>query len=1042
MLLRPYQKEASDAAVMCFQRGMWNGLLVLPTACHAKGTKILMYDGTMKCVEDIRVGEKLMGPDSTPRNVLELHHGVDNMFKIQPKIGNAFVVNGSHILSLYKTKEGDRLNELPRVDEISVNDFLKTNKTYKHTHKLRRPSVIDFGKVDGAVGEPYLLGLYLGDGSSAGGGFNITTMRKEVEDYLRNFCEHYGYNLRVSQKPGNKAKTFSISSNGTKSNPNQVLEWLKDLGVYKLTAGYKHIPHQYKTASVKDRYDLLAGLLDTDAWYDINHCCFEYCTKSLTLALDIQFLCRSLGFMCNIGKTKVVNGVNYYRMQISGNLDKIPTKVAIRQARPRKMKKNVLVTGFDINPAGRGEYYGFALDGDHLYIDNQFFIHHNSGKSFIIADIAKRLDAPLLVFQPTREITLQNYEKVKRTGMNDVGIYSASLGMKNIRRITLATIGSVHNHMDDFRLFKYVIVDECFTGETEILTDKGFVRFDCLTRENMVAQYNDGVISFVSPINYTRRLHNGIIVYFHVKDGVDVPMTPGHNQLFYTKKYGYRLEKISEAKFSYSKFLPVSGLSDINDEGLTDMERMYIATQVDGSIHKIYDDYVTISFSFSKERKINRLLYLCKKIGLYCKEVKDRDNKRRFMVRMPPNTTKDITKHIHFPMSAHKAVEIIEECSMWDGSVLRPTLRYYSSVDKSQVDFYNSVATLGGYSCYTSVQKDDRKESYRDVYRLFMRKNFKHRNTQNMTKKTGLYSGVVYCVEVPSHCIVVRHGGYTFISGNCHRVNPECGMYKDYLTSRADRCIIGLTATPYRISSFMGCVKTTFLTRLQPRIYDKVLYVCQVSDMMEKGYLCKPQYFDVNGKIAFQLKNVKVNATGLDYDEQSLEKEYERSNFARDLLAWTLMVLKPNDGSERNGVIVFTRFVKESERLMAGLRSRGVSVETVTSKTKKEERKRIVNDFKNGRIKVIANAGVFLEGFDYPALDTIIVASPTRSLMRWSQMIGRVLRPYDGKRAWVVDMTGNYRQFGKVEDMRIENLSGVNQWVVTSNGRQLTGIIN
>jgi DNA repair protein RadD len=180
----------------------------------------------------------------------------------------------------------------------------------------------------------------------------------------------------------------------------------------------------------------------------------------------------------------------------------------------------------------------------------------------------------------------------------------------------------------------------------------------------------------------------------------------------------------------------------------------------------------------------------------------------------------------------------------------------------------------------------------------------------------------------------------------------------------------------------------------------------------------------------------------MDYDEVSLESEYRRSNFALDLLKWTLMVLRPNDGSERKGVLVFTRFVREAEVLRNGLLRNGVSAVTVTAKTPKEERKRVVEDFKNGCVKVCTNAGAMLEGFDYPALDTVVIASPTRSLTRWCQMVGRVLRPYEGKQAWVLELSGNYRQYGKMEDMRIENLSGVNQWVVTSNGRQLTGIMN
>jgi hypothetical protein len=72
----------------------------LPVGCHAPGTQILMYDGTIKRVEHIQVNDVLMGPDSTPRVVHTLYSGVDEMFKITPTKGDPFIVNQHHILSL------------------------------------------------------------------------------------------------------------------------------------------------------------------------------------------------------------------------------------------------------------------------------------------------------------------------------------------------------------------------------------------------------------------------------------------------------------------------------------------------------------------------------------------------------------------------------------------------------------------------------------------------------------------------------------------------------------------------------------------------------------------------------------------------------------------------------------------------------------------------------------------------------------------------------------------------------------------------------
>jgi phage terminase large subunit-like protein len=68
--------------------------------CFQAGTKILMYDGTVKKVEDVVIGDKLIGPDSNPRTVLNLSNGEDNLYKIIPQQGESWVCNSKHILPL------------------------------------------------------------------------------------------------------------------------------------------------------------------------------------------------------------------------------------------------------------------------------------------------------------------------------------------------------------------------------------------------------------------------------------------------------------------------------------------------------------------------------------------------------------------------------------------------------------------------------------------------------------------------------------------------------------------------------------------------------------------------------------------------------------------------------------------------------------------------------------------------------------------------------------------------------------------------------
>lgn len=732
--LRNYQKQASDAAVRLFTgKADKNGLIILPTGCHAKGSSVLTSDGVCMKVEDVKVGDFLLGNDGTPRKVLELHNGVDDMYKVTPIKGEPFVVNGGHILHLYKTNEGKGYNSCqPRYDEISVKEYVAKSANYKHLHKLHRVSQIDFGN-DKYLFDPYFVGLYLGDGCCING-LNITTQREEVVEYLREFARTYGLGFRAAEKRNgeNKAKSYffpyAFANNNT---PNPLQVTIRGLGLEGKVAGDKFIPHQYKVASVEDRFRLLAGLLDTDAFYDKEKNTFEYCSKSKRLADDVVFVCRSLGFFAQIGKTKVVKGESYYRIQISGDLNLIPTKVAIRQGRARMQKKSVLVTGFSVEYLGRGEYFGFTLDGNHLYCDNQFFIHHNSGKSMVIADIASRLEGPLLVFQPSKEILQQNFAKLQSYGIFDCGCYSASVGCKDINRITFATIGSVMNHMSDFDCFKNIIIDEC------------------------------------------------------------------------------------------------------------------------------------------------------------------------------------------------------------------------------------------------------------------------------------------------------------------HYVNAKAGQYKQFIEAK-NRQVIGLTATPYRLDRSEGGSILKFLTRTRPRIFSKVIYCCQVGELLAKGYLADLHYYDLT---SIDLRRVRSNSTGADYDEKSLLAEYERSGFYDKLSNTVVKVMQPKSGIPRKGILVFTAFTKEARLLVGKLQSLGVNAAIVTGETPKREREAILEGFKRREIKVVANVGVLTTGFDYPALDTIILARPTKSLSLYYQMVGRAIRPFEGKEGWVVDLSGNYRRFGNVADLYMWKPPGTTKWSVYSRGVQLTNVV-
>lgn len=279
----------------------------------------------------------------------------------------------------------------------------------------------------------------------------------------------------------------------------------------------------------------------------------------------------------------------------------------------------------------------------------------------------------------------------------------------------------------------------------------------------------------------------------------------------------------------------------------------------------------------------------------------------------------------------------------------------------------------------------------------------------------------------------------------CHLVNPREGQYKEFIERVDGRQVIGLTATPYRLGQTID-PKTInskwkkygsilkFLTRTRPRIFDQVLYHCQIKTLLDAGYLANLRYFDM---MRIDLDKVKVNSTGADYDDKSLFKEFERVGMYEYTLDIVKRVMRPKDGSVRHGILVFVRFIEDAERLAEDLMG---FCEVVTGSTPKKEREAILERFKSGETEVVANVGVLTTGFDHPALDTIILARPTMSLAIYYQMVGRAIRPYPGKDGWVVDLCGSVAKFGKVEDLWLghDERGG---WIISSNGKQLTNIM-
>lgn len=264
-------------------------------------------------------------------------------------------------------------------------------------------------------------------------------------------------------------------------------------------------------------------------------------------------------------------------------------------------------------------------------------------------------------------------------------------------------------------------------------------------------------------------------------------------------------------------------------------------------------------------------------------------------------------------------------------------------------------------------------------------------------------------------------------------------QFIDFIRELGHPRVLGLTATPFRLYPHTERDGTRdsmlkFLTRTSPRIFGKVGYHVQVSELKERGYLANCRYFDVRSELShgFDRNAIKVNSTGADYDEEALQKYYDTIDFKTDIVK---LIRRINKTGKQ--VLCFMSSVADAEFVSREL---GNSA-TVTGKTSKAERDRAEEDFKSGKLRSVVNCGVWTVGFDYPALKVVLLARPLRSLAMYYQMLGRAIRPYNNEDAWIIDGCGNLGVFGRIEDLRVEfDPKNELPLITGSSGRILTGV--
>lgn len=419
-------------------------------------------------------------------------------------------------------------------------------------------------------------------------------MDPEIVSEVESYMKIMGMSITINTKKGNRASSLMLTKKKRNSRIQSPLMILIDsLNLKGEGSSTKFIPESYKTASFSDRLEILAGLIDTDG--HLARGGFDFISKSSALASDVAFIARSLGLKVHesisvkCSQSKVMG--TYHRLSISGNTEIVPCRLPRKQAANRLQKKNWLVSGFSIEPVRKGDFYGFSLSGDHLYLSSDFTIHHNSGKSLVIANLAKNLTGQTLIFQPSKEILEQNFNKIRSYDCR-ASIYSASVGSKFVDNITFATIGSVANKKHLFRNVKNVIIDECHLVNSEDGMYQDFISsLDhakvlglTATPYRLVSGFDGAMLKFIT--NSTPRIFSKVL--YSIQN--DVLFNQGH------------LAPLEYYKFNIVDRTMISTNSNGTDFSDASLRAYYRA---------IYMPSQTIKFANSILSKRNNLLVFC-----------------------------------------------------------------------------------------------------------------------------------------------------------------------------------------------------------------------------------------------------------------------------------------------------------------------------------------------------------------------------------------------------------------------------------------------
>lgn len=251
------------------------------------------------------------------------------------------------------------------------------------------------------------------------------------------------------------------------------------------------------------------------------------------------------------------------------------------------------------------------------------------------------------------------------------------------------------------------------------------------------------------------------------------------------------------------------------------------------------------------------------------------------------------------------------------------------------------------------------------------------------------------------------HDFSLLIIDECHRVSAEAdSQYGEVISklsaNNANLCILGLTATPYRLG--MGWIyeyaAKGVLQSQEPRFFKECIYELALDEMIKNRYLTRPVKVDIP-VTCYDFS--ELSESGRLYTQSEVEDLLKRQKRLTPLIIKNIINI--TESYQRQGVMIFSSTVRHATEIMKCLPVD--QAELILGDTDNQKRDEIIARFKAKEIKYLVNVSVLTTGFDAPHVDVIAILRPTESVSLYQQIIGRGLRLSPGKDdCFILDYTG------------------------------------